>query len=152
VGAALIADCGGTDLLCYRADGPAALVARQALAWDPLLDWAARDLGARLVVTAGVIPVAQDGAAVAALAARVAALDAFELAAVHDLVAITGSLVLGLAAASGRLSAEAAWDIARLDEAWQIEHWGEDEDAAAEAALKRAALLDAARFLGLARG
>lgn len=150
--AALIAEYGGTDLLCYRAEGPVALVARQAAAWDPLLDWSQAELGARLAVTAGVVPVPQDAAALAALSARVAALDEFELAAVHDLVSITGSLILGLAVAAGRLSAEEAWDIARLDEAWQIEHWGEDEEAAAEAALKRQALLDAARFLHLARG
>lgn len=150
--AALIADYGGTDLLCYRADAPPALIARQAAAWDPLLDWAAGALGARLVVTQGVIPVAQPGAALDALMDQVAALSAFELAALHDLVSITGSLVLGLAVARGRISGQEAWDIARIDETWQIEQWGADEEAAEEAALKRAALLDAERFWHLARG
>ncbi len=147
--AALIAEYGGTDLLCYRAEAPEALIARQAAAWDPLLDWAETVLGARLTVTQGVVPVAQPAAAQAALSARVAALDAFELAALHDLVGITGSLVLGLAVALGRLDAATAWDLARIDEAWQIEHWGADEEAEAQAALKREALLAAERFWAL---
>jgi chaperone required for assembly of F1-ATPase len=114
-----------------------------------LLYWAETVLGARLTVTQGVVPVAQPAAAQAALSARVAALDAFELAALHDLVGITGSLVLGLAVALGRLDAAAAWDLARIDEAWQIEHWGADEEAEAQAALKREALLAAERFWAL---
>ena len=36
---------GETDLLCYRAEAPVELTARQAAAWDPLLDWAARRFG-----------------------------------------------------------------------------------------------------------
>ena len=147
--AALIAEYGGTDLLCYRAEAPEALIARQAAVWDPLLDWAATVLGARLTVTQGVVPVAQPAAAQAALSARVAALDAFELAALHDLVGITGSLVLGLAVALGRLDAATAWDLARIDEAWQVEHWGSDDEAEAQAALKREALLAAERFWAL---
>ena len=150
--AALIADYGGTDLLCYRADAPPALIARQGAVWDPLLDWAATALGARLVVTQGVIPVAQPAAALGALRGQVTALSEFELAALHDLVSITGSLVLGLAITRGRISAQEAWDIARIDETWQIEQWGADEEAAEEAALKRAALLDAERFWHLAWG
>ena len=150
--AELIAAYGGTDLLCYRAEAPEPLVARQAAGWDPLLDWAAAELGARLTVTAGVIPVAQPAPAQAALAARVAAMDPWELAALHDLVGITGSLVLGLAVALGRIDAATAWDLARIDEAWQIEQWGEDEEAAEQAAFKRAALLDAERFWQLHHG
>jgi chaperone required for assembly of F1-ATPase len=147
--AALIAEYGGTDLLCYRAEAPEALIARQAAAWDPLLDWAEAALGARLIVTQGVVPVEQPCAAMAALTARVAALDEFELAALHDLVGITGSLVLGLAVALGRLDAATAWDLARIDENWQIEHWGADDEAEEQAALKCAALLAAERFWAL---
>ncbi|MCT2540339.1 ATPase [Sedimentimonas flavescens] len=147
--AELIAAYGGTDLLCYRAEQPDELVARQAEAWDALLDWAEAELGARLVVTKGVIPVAQPAPALSALAARVAALDEYEMASVHDLVGITGSLVLGLAVAMGRLDAATAWDLARIDETWQIEQWGEDEEAAEQAALKREALLEAERFWAL---
>lgn len=144
--AAMIADYGGTDLLCYRAEAPAELVARQAAAWDPLLDWAATELGARLAPVAGVLPRAQAPEALARLHAEVAGVDAFRMAALHDLVAITGSLVLGLAVARGRLEPDQAWALSRIDEDWQIEHWGADDEAVATAAVKQQALAHAARF------
>ena len=144
--AALIAAYGETDLLCYRAERPEELVALQTAAWDGWLDWAAARYGARLATTCGVVPIVQPEAALAALGARVAACDIWELAALHDLVGITGSLVLGLAVAEGDLGAEAAWEASRIDENWQISQWGEDEEAAEMAALKRQALLAAERF------
>lgn len=144
--ASYIADYGGTDLLCYRAEGPGELVARQAAGWDPVLDWAAETYGARLAVTRGVVPVAQPEAALAALAARVGQMDEWQLAALHDLVGITGSLLLGLAVAEARLDGATAWDLSRIDEHWQSEQWGEDEEAAEHAANRRLALLHAERF------
>lgn len=146
----LLAAYCGTDLLCHRAEGPAALVARQA-DWDALLDWAAARFGARLAVTAGVMPVAQAPAALAALRGRLAMMTPFELTAAHDLVALTGSLVLGLAVAEGRLAADAAWALSRIDEDWQAEVWGRDDEAAEAAALRHAALRHAGRFLELCR-
>lgn len=146
-----VAEYGGTDLLCYRADNPAELVALQAEKWDPLLDWASETFGVRLAVTAGVLPVAQSEDALSRLRSEVAACDAFALAALHDLVGITGSLVLGLAVARGRLTAVEAWDLSRLDEDWQISQWGEDEEAAEIASLKREALSDAGRIWELAQ-
>ena len=140
---------GGTDLLCYRATHPQALSDRQALAWDPLLAWSGEHLGASLSVTAGVIPIAQSEQAVSALRAHVAAHDCFRLAALHDLVAISGSLILALAVTRQKLSPEAAFDLSRIDEAWQIEHWGEDEEAAAAESVRRAGFLNAGRFFGL---
>lgn len=145
-----IARYGGTDLLCYRATGPAALIARQAAAWDPWLDWVAGQ-GAALRVTTGIVHVAQPEVSLGRLSARVSARSHFELAALYDLVAITGSLVLGLAVAEGRLEAGDAFDLARLDEDWQAEHWGVDDEAAESAAMKRQAMRDAGRFLRLCR-
>lgn len=147
--AELIAAYGGTDLLCYRAEAPESLVARQAAAWDPLLDWAEEALGARLVPTAGIIHRPQDQAAVARLAEATRALDPFELAAFHDLVALSGSLVLGFAAARGARDPEALWAASRIDEDWQAEQWGTDEEAAEQAALKKRAFLDAAHIFSL---
>lgn len=147
----IVAAYGGSDLLCYRAATPPPLVARQALAWDPLVAWAATDLDAPLTVVTGVMPVAQPATSLARLTAHVAALSHFELAALHDLVALSGSLILGLAVLRGRLSADAAWAAARIDETWQIEQWGADEEAAATAARRLAAFLDADRFYGLCR-
>jgi chaperone required for assembly of F1-ATPase len=145
----MLAAYGASDLLCYRATGPGALIARQAAAWDPLLDWSATALQAPLRVTAGVMHVEQPPASLAALATAVRALSAFQLAAFHDLVALSGSLVLALARARGRLTVEEIWALSRIDETWQIEQWGADEEAAELAALKQADLHHANRFFGL---
>jgi chaperone required for assembly of F1-ATPase len=145
----LLSAYGGTDLLCYRAEGPAKLVERQRAAWDPLLAWAAEALGADLATGAGVMPVAQAEEDLGRLREPLEAMDDFALAAFHDLVALSGSLVLALAVAEGRLSAEEAWRLSRLDEEFQIEEWGEDEEAAEASARRRQAFLDAARFHAL---
>jgi chaperone required for assembly of F1-ATPase len=145
----IVAAYGGSDLLCYRATGPEALIARQAAGWDPLLDWAAQALGVRLAVTQGVVHVAQDPAGLARLAARVDAFDPYRLAAFHDLVAISGSLVLALAVTEGRLTPEEAWALSRIDEHWQVEQWGEDEEAAASEAARHEGFVAAARFFAL---
>ncbi|OCX58656.1 ATPase [Thioclava sp. SK-1] len=147
--AAYIAEYGGTDLLCYRAESPVELVDRQAQAWDPLLDWADHALGVQLVVTEGVLPVQQADDAMKKLHKRVADLSPFQMAAIHDLVGITGSLVIGLAVIERRLDASTAWDLSRIDEDWQSESWGHDEEAAEMAAIKRESLLNAERFWDL---
>ncbi|MBL4918358.1 ATP12 family chaperone protein [Szabonella alba] len=145
----VVAAYGASDLLCYRAPGPEALIARQRAGWDPLLDWAEATFGARLAVTTGVIPVAQDRAATGRLADAVRALDAFRLVAFHDLVAISGSLVLALAVIRARLMVEEAFALSRIDEHWQAEIWGQDDFALESEAAKRAAFADAGRFFGL---
>ena len=145
---------GHADLLAYRAESPPALVRRQAAVWDPLLAWAAAELGAGLRTGAGVRPFRQDDAAMRALAAGMDAALADRLlpelaaAAFAELTTLTGSLVLALAVAHGRLPAEAAWTLSRVDERWQEEHWGVDAAAAAAAARRREAFLLAARVLG----
>lgn len=144
--AALIAAYGETDLLCHRAEGPAALRARQDAAWDPLLDWSAGAFGLDWTVTAGVMPVDQPAGTLARLAEQVRAFNPFELTAFHDLVAMSGSLVLGLAVTRNVQSPEALWALSRIDEEWQAEQWGEDEEARAHAALRRQSFLDAAAF------
>jgi chaperone required for assembly of F1-ATPase len=146
-----IARYGETDLLCYRADGPEALMQRQHAQWQPWLDWAAQAFGARLRVTAGVIPVAQDPQSVAALAQAVAAQPPFALAALGVAVPALGSLVLGLAMAACRLDAEAAFALATLDETFQAKLWGRDEAAELRRRHMREDVVVAGRFLLLAR-
>lgn len=145
----MLAGYGATDLLCYRAEGPSTLVERQRMGWDPLLAWSAEALGADLATGSGVMPVQQREADLRRLREPIEAMDDFALAAFHDLVALSGSLVLAHAVAQGRLSAEEAWRLSRLDEDFQIEEWGEDEEAAEAAAHRRQAFLDAARFHAL---
>ncbi len=147
--ARMVSEYGGSDLLCYRAEGPAELVALQSDAWNPVLSWATAELGAPLRTTVGIVHVAQPSASLATLHGLVAGLTHFRLAAFHDLVALSGSLVLALAVVRGWIIADEAWRLSRIDENWQISQWGEDEDAAAVAGAKRAAFLHADRFYGL---
>ncbi|MEQ6248975.1 ATP12 family protein [Sulfitobacter sp. HNIBRBA3233] len=147
----MLAAYGDSDLLCYRADRPEELVARQAEIWDPMLDWAHQALGARLEPRVGVMHQPQDPAALEVLHSHTARLDSFELAAFHDLVSLSGSLVLGFAAAQQVRPADEIWRISRLDEIWQEEQWGEDEEATALAALKHEAFLHATRMFALAQ-
>ncbi len=142
----MIAAYGGTDLLCYRATNPQELILRQSEEWDPLLDWADSALGVRLRPVAGIMPEAQDPAALDALRARVHAHDPFALTALHDLVALSGSLIIGLAATQNAQDIRALWQTSRLDEAWQAEMWGADEGAEEMAAVKRAAFIHAREF------
>ncbi len=149
--AALITEYGGTDLLCYRAEGPEGLIARQAEAWDPVLGWAADKLGARLNVAAGVMHVAQDPDVLEGLHAQVRAMSPFELAGFHDLVGLSGSLVLGFAAVHDLQPIENLWVLSRVDETWQQEQWGVDEEAAKMAEAKQQAFMQAKRFYDLCR-
>ncbi|KQX25340.1 MULTISPECIES: ATP12 family chaperone protein [unclassified Sphingomonas] len=138
-----------TDLLCYRADSPAELVARQAGAWDPLLAWAGRRYDVRFETVAGIVHRAQPDETVRRLSAAVAAYGAFHLAALQPLVTIAGSLVIALAIAEGRIDVEQAFATAHLDELWQVERWGEDELATRAREHHRADFKAAARFLAL---
>jgi chaperone required for assembly of F1-ATPase len=147
----IVVGYGETDLLCYRADAPPELAARQAASWDPLLDWAATRYEARLIPTTGVLPVEQPAAAIARLEAELRAASSWELAALHELVSLTGSLVLGLAVSERSVSLDEAWALSRLDEDWQITQWGRDEEAEAAAARRRQELDQAEAFLRLGR-
>ena len=138
-----------SDLLCYRADGPDTLVARQAAAWDPLLDWARRRYDVDFAVTQGIIPVQQPGETLARLAAVVQAFDPFRLTGLSTLVTLSGSLICGLAVVEGGHDIEAVWHAAEIDEAWQAEQWGEDAEASARAALRAADFSMAGAFCGM---
>ena len=142
-----IAAYGGSDLLCYRAESPAPLVERQAALWQPLLDWAAETHGARLVATQGITHVTQDRAALDALRAVLEALDDCRLAAVSQLTATCGSLVIALAVEARHIGAAQATAASLLDENWQAEQWGEDAEATERHENLAREIEDAARFL-----
>ena len=144
-----IARYAASDLLCYRAEAPAELVLRQAGAWDPMLAWAQAELDVHLVTGAGIVPVSQPLAAVAAIDGILADLDPLALTAHHVITTLTGSAVLALAHARGRLTAEEAWTAAHIDEDWQISQWGEDAEAKARRARRWAEMQAASRLLGL---
>jgi chaperone required for assembly of F1-ATPase len=139
------------DLLCYRAAAPPELVARQSAAWQPVLDWAEHRHGVRLMVTTGVSHVDQPDESLHALTAAVARFDDFALAALHSATAASGSAVIGLALAEAEIDAEAAWACTDLDDAWQAERWGADDEADRRRRALQADLLAASRFLTLGR-
>lgn len=140
-----------TDLLCYRADAPAALAAAQAAAWDPLLDWARARYDVRFALAAGIVHVPQPAATRDRLAGALLALGPFALAAMQPLVTIGGSLVAALALAEGAVGPDAAFDATHLDELWQARQWGEDALAREARDARRRDVLAAACFLELAR-
>jgi len=142
----------GTDLVCYRATRPPALVARQDAVWQPLIDWATERYDAPLVVTNGVIPASQPAASLAALAAVVAAHGDFALTALHAATTACGSLVIALALLEGRLDAAEAFAASQLDESYQIEAWGEDGEQAKRRAALASEIEAAAQFISLLRG
>jgi len=128
--AAGIARYGESDLLCYRAEAPQTLVQRQAAAWDPLLDWARARYDVAFVVEA---------------------FDPFLLAGLSTLVNLSGSLICGLAIVDGGHDLDDIWQAAEIDEAWQVEQWGEDAQAAARNARRAADFAVAGAFCGMSR-
>jgi len=142
---------GGHDLVCYWTDETGELLRSQQQHWQPLLDWAARDLGAPLQKTCGITSRPQPAASLAALERAVAAHDDLALTGLAAAVMAAGSLVIGLALAQGRIDAAQAFELSQLDELYQAERWGEDAEAAKARAVLRRELESARRFLDLLR-
>lgn len=147
----MLAAYGDCDLICYRATGPVDLLEKQAAAWNPLLDWTESVLSAKLLKVAGVVHVPQEAQALARLKAHVEGLDTWALTAFHDLVSLSGSLVIGFAALDGFYPVETLWSLSRVDETWQAEQWGSDEEAEETAARKQSDFIHAKRFYDLSR-
>jgi len=138
-----------TDLTCYRAEGPEALVMRQAESWDALLGWARRRYDVDFATCSGVMHVAQPEETIRKLGHAVAALDAFHLAGLSPLVTIGGSLIAALAVLEEMMAPTEAWEAVSLDDRWQMEQWGADAEAEAALDARRRDFLAAARFLDL---
>ena len=122
-----------SDLLFYRAGHPEGLVAREAAHWDPVLFWAAAELGAHFILSEGIMHVKQPDEAVAAARAALPD-DAWSVAALHMVTTLTGSALLALALLHGARDADQVWAGAHVDEDWNIEQWGADEEATARRA------------------
>jgi chaperone required for assembly of F1-ATPase len=141
----------GSDLLFYRADQPEGLVANQTKHWDPILQWARDEFDARFVLAQGITHVDQPRQAIAA-AARAMPADPWRLGAVNAATALTGSALIALALAHGRLDTEAAWTAAHVDEDWNMSLWGRDEQALERRAFAFSEMQAAALILSLLRG
>ena len=147
--AAALAAYTDTDTLLYRADEPADLASLQAETWDPLLAWAAARYDCAFRPVLGIGHRAQPPATIARIHAALAALDPFRLAALHPVISVTGSPVVALALAAGRIDAEQAYATGQLDELWQASRYGADPLAQAAAEERRAAIDAGARLLAL---
>lgn len=141
----------GSDLVCYRADQPQELVALQARHWDPVLAWAGEAMGARFILAEGVMHQAQPEESLERVRRAVAGHEALALAGLHVITSMSGSALLALSLAQGKLDADAVWAAAHVDEDWQISQWGEDSEAAARRAARRAEFDAATQMLALLR-
>src|SRR5471032_2193797 len=124
-----------SDLLFYRAGHPDALVAKEAAHWDPVLFWAADTLGAHFILTEGIVHVRQPDSAIAAMRKTFPA-DPWSIAALHVVTTLTGSALLALALMHGVLDQDQVWAAAHVDEDWNIDQWGVDEEVAARRAAR----------------
>ena len=136
--AAEVARYAGADLLCYFADGPEALVERQLHHWGPVLEWAESELQLHLIRTVGISPQEQPAASLLRAARLADHLDDFALAGLAHAAALYGSALLAFALQRGELGGETAFELSRLDEAFQAERWGVDEEAARRTEAMRA--------------
>lgn len=139
----------GNDLLFYRAGSPVELDQRQKAAWDPVLAWAEERFGATFRLTEGVMPIEQNLVSVAKVASALSGADAMKLAPVHVMTTMTGSALLVIAYLEGRLTVDEVWAATHVDETWQEEQWGEDREALARRAMRRAEFNAAVLFLEL---
>ena len=148
--AEVAADCAryaASDLLCYRAEGPEKLVARQDLHWTPVIDWARATHGWRFTLAEGIMHVAQPEETLAAIHVHIVRVDApIRLAALHVVTTLSGSVLLALSLAEGAFGPTAIWNAAHVDEDVQMEIWGEDAEALARRVVRRAEF-DAAALL-----
>lgn len=119
-----------SDLLCYFAEAPRELTERHARAWGSQLDWAEEALGLRLIRVAGIKHQPQPPESLARARALATELDDFRLTGLAFAAGLYGSTVLAFAVERDRLSGEAAFDLSRIDEAFQQERWGVDAEAA----------------------
>ncbi|BCJ91172.1 ATPase [Terrihabitans soli] len=140
-----------SDLLCYRAEAPERLVENQRAKWDPVLDWAHETLGARFVLAEGIVFVEQPASSLEAISAVLERLDIFRLAAASVVTTLTGSALLTVALIEKRLTVDEAWAAAHVDEDWNAELWGEDDEAAERRAGRFAEMQAAARVIDLLR-
>lgn len=145
----MLAEYATTDLLCYRATYPVALADRQEEIWQPLLVWFENTHSVTLQIGSGVMPIAQAPEVLGACREVLRQYSNFELAAVYDLITLSGSFVIGQATAKGQIAVSDAWSASRIDEDWQIQEWGEDEDAQSLASTRQKAFERAAFVLNL---
>ena len=132
----MLAEYAESDLLCYRATTPQGLINQQNKIWNPILDWSKNSLLAPMLTTSGVIHIEQNIKSIGIYQDKLEAMNPYQLAGMHDLITISGSFVISMALISNQLNVSEAWYAATVDERWQENQWGIDDEAA-EALEKR---------------
>ena len=141
-----LASYGNSDLTCYMAEYPAILIEKQNQAWQPLHQWINNKYGIKLIVTAGVIHVVQDNDCLEKFINIIAKFDAFKLTALHELITLSGSIVIALAVVDGQISAKDGFLRSIIDDIYQAETWGKDADADARNERRMVEFLEAFQF------
>jgi chaperone required for assembly of F1-ATPase len=146
-----ILEFAGSDMVCYRAASPAGLVQRQTTHWDPIIAWATSDIEAEFATVSTITHKRQSPVALQALETTIKALDPFSFVAVHNLTTLTGSALLAIMLAVGKIPTKVAWRAANVDEDWQIETWGKDAEAMARRTARLNEFSASVKFVNLAR-
>ena len=146
-----IVDYAGSDLLCYRADGPDGLVKLQCEHWDRVLEWVKQELNIEFLAEQGISYFAQPRHSLDQIRSVYILKSFYELTPLHTMTTLTGSALLALAHAHGYLSADELWTAANVDEDWQISKWGEDDEARQRRKIRLAELDEDVKFLQLVR-
>ncbi|MGN6209809.1 ATP12 family chaperone protein [Asticcacaulis sp.] len=123
-----------TDLLCYPSEYPAALQAREAAAWQPILAWADAALDLQFQQNQSIIHQPQPKETIRRIQSLIAKATAYEQAGIMLAIPLLGSVILALALWRGHLTGEAAYQSSRIGEDFQSETWGVDAEAAKRAA------------------
>ena len=144
----LLGEYAGTDLLCYRVEEPNELIDQQILYWDPYIKWAEEKFGIKLNVTNGIVPIEQPVETMHLLISKMKNMSVLKLTVFHELVTISGSYILGLAAVENAMPSENIWNAAILDENWQSSAWGEDQEQKKNLELKKVGFFKAIEVLG----
>lgn len=146
-----VLDYANSDLVCYRTDRPPDLVALQLRNWNPIVDWARTDLDAPFEVTSGITHLPQPEAALSAFSMALKSLSDFELSAFYTIMTLTGSAIISMMLARRAITPEKAWTAAHVDEDYQIEHWGQDDEARDRRVARHTEFTACCRFMELAR-
>tara|TARA_B110000240_G_scaffold195456_1_gene245156 strand:+ start:249 stop:965 length:717 start_codon:yes stop_codon:yes gene_type:complete len=125
----MLSEYSGSDLLCYRAISPQSLIDAQGIVWNPLLDWSAKKMLAPMNVTSGVMYIEQPATSIDVYRSKLKEMNPYQLAGVHDLITISGSVIIPMALISNHLSIDQAWIASSVDEIWQEKQWGPDAEA-----------------------
>ena len=126
-----------SDLLCYRANGPEKLVIRQHEYWDPILEWGQQTFKLNFNVTDSILPVEQPESTILKIKEVLRKYNPIQLAAIHTVTTISSSVLIALALENEAFERETIWNAINVDEDWNIEHWGEDEELILSRKIKR---------------